>query len=123
MSVAAWQPNDVAVTVSPLGVTTASFAVGQSICAGNLPISVGVVIEAWNETRTQYASNTCSGVSTCSVAIPPGWGVFYIMPSSFWDAPAGSTWFIMNNVNNDGYCNNAGEPHQIVCRAWATGVS
>lgn len=122
-STAAWLPTTVSATTSPLGVTTASLAVGQSTCAGNLPISPDVVIEAWSADRAHFATATCAGMSTCSVVIPPGWGTFYIMPSSFWEAPVGSTWFIKSEINNDGYCNYAGSPHKIVCRAWATGVS
>lgn len=107
----------------PTGAVTWT-ATGLGLCEGNLPIRTNVVIEATSADGTKHLSNSCTGTNTCSLTVPAGWGTFYIMPSSFWYAPAGSTWIVENPVNNDGYCNPADSTTtDIVCRAWFTGVS
>lgn len=45
------------------------------------------------------------------------------MPSALLTKSSNAAWFLVNNVNNDGYCNDYAPPHTIVCRAWATGLS
>lgn len=120
VSAATWLPNQV--TVSPAGVS-ASIGTGYGPCEGNLPISTGVTIEAFTPNITHYTSKSCPNATSCSVTIPGGWGTFYVMVSSFWTAPAGSTWIVENPVNNDGYCNPTGAATEIVCRGWATGTS
>jgi hypothetical protein len=122
-SVAVWAPGGAVSTVPP-GATLAGKAVGLSVCTGTVPVSQGVVIEAWRaDGGPGYVSKTCPGATMCDVDIPVGWGVVHIMPSSFWVIPNDSAWVLMNNLNNDGYCGTNGNPRDIVCRAWATGMS
>jgi hypothetical protein len=118
-SVATAIPNQV--SVSPAGVSQ-WIATGRGLCEGNLPIATTVTIEAFTPDGTHHLINSCAG-NTCSLTVPAGWGTFYVMPSSFWTAPTGSTWIVQNTVNNDGYCSPGSSATDIVCRGWATGVS